>query len=488
MRAVDVVLATGGVGQCFAVTTNPTLSTGDGVALALKAGVACADLEFVQFHPTALHHPSMPRPAALGGAARRGRGAPRRRRRRVHGRACIRWPTSRRATSSRARSTRRMAAHRRRAPLARRDDDRRLRAALPDDLGRVPNRRSRSRPRDWLPVAPAAHYLSGGVVTDLDGATTLPHLWACGETACSGVHGANRLASNSLLDGLVFGRRVVRRDRRGQGRPRIDRRDGRCARRWRRPTPTLSTDPVVLRKEQRDRARCAARRGAADDVRRLRRRARRRRACSWPPTRWPTSRCSADDLPAREIATLRGDQPAAGLARDRRGRAGPRGVAGRAHPPRHARTSTTRGSAGSWSRGDRAPVFVDAAGPGPREQAMSDFDPPRVGRRRGRRGRAGRRHRDPRRPHLDRVHPRRPGRRRRVFVAREDGVLAGTALVDEIYRQVDPDVEVRWHAARRRLGRGRVRDRRGRRPAALGPHRRARRAQLPVPLLGRRDA
>src|SRR6185437_15489368 len=62
---------------------------------------------------------------------------------------------------------------------------------------------------EWLPVAPAAHYLSGGVVTDLDGATTLDHLWACGEVACSGVHGANRLASNSLLDGLVFGRRVV---------------------------------------------------------------------------------------------------------------------------------------------------------------------------------------------------------------------------------------------------------------------------------------
>jgi L-aspartate oxidase len=63
--------------------------------------------------------------------------------------------------------------------------------------------------KDWLPVAPAAHYLSGGIVTDLDGASTLPHLWACGETACSGVHGANRLASNSLLDGLVFGQRVV---------------------------------------------------------------------------------------------------------------------------------------------------------------------------------------------------------------------------------------------------------------------------------------
>jgi L-aspartate oxidase len=64
--------------------------------------------------------------------------------------------------------------------------------------------------RDWLPVAPAAHYLSGGICTDLDGATTVPGLWACGEAACSGVHGANRLASNSLLDGLVFGTRTIR--------------------------------------------------------------------------------------------------------------------------------------------------------------------------------------------------------------------------------------------------------------------------------------
>ena len=73
VRATDVVLATGGAGQCFAVTTNPTLSTGDGIALALKAGVACADLEFVQFHPTALHTPSMPRP--LLSEALRGEGA-----------------------------------------------------------------------------------------------------------------------------------------------------------------------------------------------------------------------------------------------------------------------------------------------------------------------------------------------------------------------------------------------------------------------------
>src|SRR5262249_29056448 len=72
---------------------------------------------------------------------------------------------------------------------------------------------------DWLPVAPAAHYLSGGVCTDLDGASTLPGLWACGEAACSGVHGANRLASNSLLDGLVFGTRIVRAIAAGKDTP-----------------------------------------------------------------------------------------------------------------------------------------------------------------------------------------------------------------------------------------------------------------------------
>ena len=78
--------------------------------------------------------------------------------------------------------------------------------------------------RDWLPVAPAAHYLSGGVCTDLDGATTLPGLWACGEAACSGVHGANRLASNSLLEGLVFAARAVEAIVDGQDRCRADRR------------------------------------------------------------------------------------------------------------------------------------------------------------------------------------------------------------------------------------------------------------------------
>jgi L-aspartate oxidase len=207
VRAVDTVLCTGGAGQCFAVTTNPPLSTGDGVALALKSGVACADLEFVQFHPTALHEPAMPRP--LLSEALRGEGAILRDDDGVpfmidvHPLADL----APRDIVSRAVFDR----------MAYTGTDHVwLDATMIDDFANhfptiqaACERVGLDPSRDWLPVAPAAHYMSGGVVTDLDGATTLSHLWACGETACSGVHGANRLASNSLLDGLVFGRRVI---------------------------------------------------------------------------------------------------------------------------------------------------------------------------------------------------------------------------------------------------------------------------------------
>jgi L-aspartate oxidase len=207
VRAVDTVLATGGAGQCFAVTTNPPLSTGDGIALALKAGIACADLEFVQFHPTALHHPSMPRP--LLSEALRGEGAVLRD---DDGIAFMfdKHPLgdlAPRDVVSRAIFTR----------MAESGSEHMwLDATMINDfVKRFPTISSACEAVDldpsvdWLPVAPAAHYISGGVITDLDGATTCSHLWACGETACSGVHGANRLASNSLLDGLVFGRRVI---------------------------------------------------------------------------------------------------------------------------------------------------------------------------------------------------------------------------------------------------------------------------------------
>jgi len=207
VRARQTIIATGGAGQCFAVTTNPALSTGDGIAMALRAGVAIADVEFMQFHPTALDYPSMPRP--LLSEALRGEGA------------ILRdedglplmlgehplGDLAPRDVVARA--------------IARRCTDRGLdhmwldATLIPGFAERFPTvwRACQAVGLDptteWLPVAPAAHYLSGGVCADLDGATTMTGLWACGETACSGVHGANRLASNSLLDGLVFGSRCV---------------------------------------------------------------------------------------------------------------------------------------------------------------------------------------------------------------------------------------------------------------------------------------
>ena len=201
VRARHVLVATGGAGQMYAVTTNPTESTGDGIAMALRAGAAVADLEFVQFHPTALHHPAMPRP--LLSEALRGHGALLRdaRGERFVDELLSRDKVSRAIT----------------AVIAGQDLDHvwldatglerfadrvpTITAALAD-VGLDPA-------RDWLPVAPAAHYLCGGILADLDGASSLPGLWVAGEAACNGVHGANRLASNSLLDGMVFGPRVV---------------------------------------------------------------------------------------------------------------------------------------------------------------------------------------------------------------------------------------------------------------------------------------
>ena len=201
VRARHVLVATGGAGQMFAVTTNPVQATGDGVAMALRAGVAVADVEFMQFHPTALHHPAMPRP--LLSEALRGHGALLRDAKgdRFVDELQPRDVVSRAMT---ARMLEQGVDHlwldatgldhfEERFPTI---------AASVREIGLDPS-------RDWLPIAPAAHYLSGGIVTDLDGASALPGLWACGEVACTGVHGANRLASNSLLEGMVFAPRVV---------------------------------------------------------------------------------------------------------------------------------------------------------------------------------------------------------------------------------------------------------------------------------------
>jgi L-aspartate oxidase len=211
VRATHVVLATGGAGQLFSVTTNPPEATGDGVAMALRAGVPVADVEFVQFHPTALHHPAMPRP--LLSEALRGHGA---RLRDAQGEPFV-DELAPRDVVSRAMAQR----------MAEQGVDHLwLDATGLDQFAvRFPTIAASlagiglDPATDWLPIAPAAHHLSGGVLTDLFGATVLPGLWAAGETACTGVHGANRLASNSLLEGMVFGARLAEQIAAGSSGP-----------------------------------------------------------------------------------------------------------------------------------------------------------------------------------------------------------------------------------------------------------------------------
>ena len=201
VRARHVLMATGGYGQLFAVTTNPQEATGDGVAMALRAGVAVADVEFEQFHPTALHHPAMPRP--LLSEALRGHGALLRDK---HGDRFVDEMLSRDKVS-----------HAITAKMLEQEMDHLWLDAtgLESFAQRFPTIMTEltavglDPATDWLPIAPAAHYSCGGILADLDGASSLPGLWVAGEAGCNGVMGANRLASNSLLDGMVFGPRVV---------------------------------------------------------------------------------------------------------------------------------------------------------------------------------------------------------------------------------------------------------------------------------------
>lgn len=206
LRADAVILATGGAGQLYAHTTNPASATGDGIAAALGAGAAVADLEFVQFHPTALAVGD----AFLVSEAVRGDGAVLvdDAGRRFAFDAHPDGELAPRDVVARA-GARAMAAQGGRPVRldATALGSERLARRFPTIDAAV-----RSRGLDWarepIPVTPAAHYLMGGVVTDLDGRTTVPGLYAVGETARTGVHGANRLASNSLLEGAVFGARA----------------------------------------------------------------------------------------------------------------------------------------------------------------------------------------------------------------------------------------------------------------------------------------
>jgi L-aspartate oxidase len=210
LLARAVILATGGAGQLYLHTTNPQVATGDGMAMAYRAGAELADMEFVQFHPTALNVEGAPR--FLLSEAMRGEGG----------------------VLRNAEGRRFMPRYHERAELAPRDVVSRSIVAEMErtatrtvflDMTALAPAYLRSRfpkiydtclrfgldiTRDPLPVSPAAHYMMGGVRTDLEGRTTLPGLYAAGEVACTGVHGANRLASNSLLEGLVFGARAGR--------------------------------------------------------------------------------------------------------------------------------------------------------------------------------------------------------------------------------------------------------------------------------------
>ena len=204
--AEAVVMATGGLGQVFRYTTNPTVATGDGFAIAHRAGARMADMEFVQFHPTALA--TSENPLALVSEAVRGEGA------------ILLDGTGKRFMPEKHKL----------AELAPRDivareifRSQQLTGIVHLDARAITNFNTRFPgifhlctargvdPRtDLIPVTPAAHYMMGGIVTNLDGRTTIPGMYACGEVACTGVHGANRLASNSLLEGLVFAERVSR--------------------------------------------------------------------------------------------------------------------------------------------------------------------------------------------------------------------------------------------------------------------------------------
>ena len=218
IRARQIILATGGIGSLYPRTTNAAAATGDGLAAAIRCGAEVRDLEFIQFHPTALPEPDASGRCFLISEAVRGEGGILRNQR---GKAF-------------------MASEHPQADLAPRDIVARAiyRQMLQDSTehvwldithrsrsfltGRFPMiyetcaRRGIDMATQWIPVAPVQHYFMGGVRTDTNGQTSRPGLWSCGEAACTGIYGANRLASNSLLECLVFGRRIAQAINAGQ--------------------------------------------------------------------------------------------------------------------------------------------------------------------------------------------------------------------------------------------------------------------------------
>ncbi len=209
--ARNIVIATGGFGQIYSHTTNPEVATGDGVGMCLRVGAEAMDMEFVQFHPTVLYHPKDK--SFLISEAVRGEGAMLRN----------------------SKGERFMHKYHELAELAPRDVVSRaifqemtisgsknvflditfksreyLETRFPN-IFRTCLEYGIDISKEFIPVAPAEHYCMGGIKTDVNGMTNIESLYACGEVACTGIHGANRLASNSLLEGLVFGRKIAKR-------------------------------------------------------------------------------------------------------------------------------------------------------------------------------------------------------------------------------------------------------------------------------------
>ncbi|ADB35443.1 L-aspartate oxidase [Kribbella flavida DSM 17836] len=212
IRSRAVILASGGLGQLYAATTNPSVSTGDGMALALRAGAKVRDLEFVQFHPTVLWlGKSAKGQQPLVSEAVRGEGAflvDHEGNRFMQGRHEL-ADLAPRDVVAKAIMRQMLATGKDHVLLdARHFGDEKWRVRFPTILASCRSH-GIDPVRELIPVAPACHYSSGGVWTDLHGQTSVPGLYACGEVACTGVHGANRLASNSLLEGLVFARRIT---------------------------------------------------------------------------------------------------------------------------------------------------------------------------------------------------------------------------------------------------------------------------------------